>query len=222
MTMAQEDLQKILDRIAPEVAESFYRMHAGFQDPFGDGRRMISRSVVDACARELKTKHPGVSMVELVIDMLNRVLLLPPPIDADYRPYKNSPPFSPHLICYALAYIREYPQPEFIRPFITLAIKTGWWAGDENCIDDLLDALGDKAEACRIAAESLPLRLSSQAVFAAGQLLYHLRYGEEWGLRDYVKRQYEKALQVLHDPADLQEINERLKSGLKPWTTLRP
>jgi hypothetical protein len=220
MDAATETLGKTLDRLAPGVGESFYATHAGFQDPFGDGRRLITRSIVEKCKDEIKAKHPTLDVVDLVIHVLNNVPLLPPPIDADYKPFRNATPFHPHLVCFALAYVKEYPESRLIEPFITLVIRTGWWAGDENCIDDILDALPDPSEACRIAAASLPLRVSSQALFAAGQLLYHLRYGEDCGLGGYVKEQYEKALATLQDPADLDEIRQRLKFGLKPWTTL--
>jgi hypothetical protein len=222
MEKPTETLGRILDGLVPEVAESFYRPLAGFQDPFGDARKLIERGGLDECAHQLEITHAGINIVELVCEILNNVPLLPPPINTDYRPFRHAHPFPPHLVCYALAYIKERPQPSFIEPFVKLVVRTGWWAGDENCIDDLLRALSDEAEVCRIAAGTIPLGLSHGAVFAAGQLLYHLRYGDAWGLRDYIREQYERALLTLKDPDDLREVKRRLASGFKPWTTLRP
>jgi hypothetical protein len=222
MDRVKETLQGVLDRVVPGLAESFYRMHVGFQDPVGDGRRLIGeRGLVQLCAHELRAKHPALDICELVIDLLDNVPHLPVPISADYTPFRNANPFPPHLVCYALAYIKQNPEPRFTEAFTIFVIRTGWWAGDENCIDDILDVLPSKAEVCKIAAASLSRRLSPQAIYAAGQLLYHLRYGEDWGLRDYVKEQYEKASRILTDPEDVREIQERLKSGLKPWKTIR-
>ena len=222
MEEARKSLQTVIDQVVPEVAELFYRKHVGFQDPVGDGRRLIAqKAVVRSVADELRRQHSALDVGELVIDLLDHVPLLPVPINADYLPFRNAKPFPPHLVCYALAYVKENPESRFTEPFTTLVIRTGWWAGDENCIDDLLDVLPTKADICRVAANSLSRRLSSESLFAAGQLLYHLRYGEDYGLRNYVKEQYEKASRVMTNPDELLEIKERLKN-LTPWKTIRP
>jgi hypothetical protein len=96
-------------------------------------------------------------------------------------------------------------------------IRTGWWAGDENCIDDILYALNDMPQIIRLAAESIGRRLSPGGVFNASQLLYHLRFGEDCGMRSYVQEQYKKALHCFSDPNDLREVKERLNSGLHSW-----
>jgi len=221
MESTDEILGQILDRVAPRVAEVFYRQHPGFQDPVGDGRRLITPSLMEACITELRQTIPGVSVTDLVVEILHRVPLLPPPIDADYRPFRDVSPFRPHLVCFALAYVKGHPDFIFIAPFIDLVVRTGWWAGDENCINDILEALPDMAEACRIVAARVPESSSPRELFAAGQLLYHLRYGEDWNLRGYVRQQYELALRTLQDPDCLREVRERLKSGLNPWRVLR-
>ncbi len=213
-------LESTLHRLAHEVADSFYRMHVGFQDPIGHCRRLIGDNVLEMCVSELKAQNPALEVAQFIIYLLDNVPSLPPPIDTDYAPFKSAAPFAPHLVCFALAYIKKHPERRFIRGFTMLVVRTGWWSGDENCIDDVIDALADGAEICKVAADSLSQNVSPVSVFAAGQLLYHLRYGENWGLRGYVKEQYNQALDVLKNAEDLAEIRERLKSGLKPWMNI--
>jgi hypothetical protein len=220
MNSVTATLERVLDRLVPGVADSFYRVHAGFQDPVGVGRRLIAdENAVMACTDELLAAHHDLDVGRLVIDLLDTVPPLPEPVDVDYSSFRNAKPFPPHLVCYALAYVKKNPEPRFVAPVTRLMVRTGWWAGDENCVDDLLDML-PRSEIVRTAAESVAHPSSAKSLFAAGQLLYHLRYGEDDGLRGYVKHQYELALQVSTDPEERREIRARLESGLKPWITI--
>ena len=175
MDSAEKTLQRALDHLVPEAADSFYRLHSGFQDPVGVGRRLIAeRHAVGPCAEQLLAVHPHLDIGVLVINLLNSVSLLPEPIDTDYTAFRDAPPFPPHLVCYALAYIKDNPEPRFAEPVTLLIVRSGWWAGDENCVDDLLTIL-PKSRIVTIAADSILHPSSLKSLFAAGQLLYHLR-----------------------------------------------
>jgi hypothetical protein len=210
-------LEGLLDEQAPMLAEIFYRQLQGFQDPFGDGRRILTLELLRKLVDQSQARNPALDHGDFVAWLLDNVALLPPPINVDYGQFKHKGIFAPHLVCFALAFTVHFPDAALLKPFTLLVIRSGWWAGDENCVDDIFRALNDDAEVCRIAAESIPDPPSEQALFAAGQLLYHFKYGTDWGLREFVKSEYEKAARTLKSPGDIQEAKSRLSSGLKPW-----
>jgi hypothetical protein len=206
-------LQDLLDREVPEARGLFYAEHIGFQDPFGEVRRLIeARGAFTTIVDTLQRLEPAVDVSQLVLHLLENVPVVPAPVQIDYRPWVDADPFPPHLVCFALVYIKVNPTAAFRRAFVELVVRTGWWAGDENCIDDVLAAVNDLAEVCRIAADAIPRRPSGASTFSASQLLYHLGYGRKWGLRDYVRNRYEDALRTLKDPEDLREVRMRLKA----------
>jgi hypothetical protein len=213
----QKLLAGLLDDKAPKVATAFYSRLEGFQDPFGEGRRLILKRVLDDCAVRLLTRQPEASIDNVIRQTIDSCPMLPPPINVDYRQFRTVGPFPPHVVCYALAYIKEYPKHEYVQPFTLLVVRTGWWAGDENCVDDILGALAYEDEVCQTAADSLATPLSPQSVFSAGQLLYHLRYGVDCGMYEYVKDRYQQALRSLTDAENRADVERRLDSGLKPW-----